>query len=339
MPEGPQPKVLPKKYLKTASLLIHPAIRPRRRLILRLLHVHLKSLPVPLILPVRHLIPHAVQKRPAPQIKPPNQHPAQVAQMADTITARPYCPKEFNCTHNRYKRPHRDCQRQWKKPDTPIGKQNRISNQNSEYRSGGAYCWRVCRPVPPQQRHYFHQDRQDSRAHSADIKIIEEPLFSPHQFQFPPEHPQHQHVDQKMPQPAVKENVGDRLPHPQAGYWAKRYKTEVIIDPDPRWNSPDQIGECLNEKYACADQYQKFYRRRNKSAPIKSHTRREGRAHICSVRRPQPPSQKDKSRTSLLCALCVKFFLSLLILIRCQLPLSPASSARNKTATLPAVRT
>src|SRR5258708_20443264 len=106
MPEGPQPKVLPKKYLKTASLLIHPAIRPRRRLILRLLHVHLKSLPVPLVLPIRHFIPHAVQKRPAPQINPPNQHPPQVTQSADTATARPSRPKESNRTHTPSKPPH-----------------------------------------------------------------------------------------------------------------------------------------------------------------------------------------------------------------------------------------
>src|SRR5258708_12953870 len=100
MPEGPQPKVLPKKYLKTASLLIHPAIRPRRRLILRLLHVHLKSLPVPLILPIRHFIPHAIQKQPAPQINPPNQHPPQVPQVTDTITAPPYTAKDFHSPHN-----------------------------------------------------------------------------------------------------------------------------------------------------------------------------------------------------------------------------------------------
>src|SRR6266436_6507405 len=275
-----------------------------------------------------------------------------MAQVADTITARPYCPKEFNRTHNRYKRPHWNCQRQWKKPDAAVGKQNRVSNQNSEYRSGGAYCWRVRRPVPPQQRHYFHQDRQDSRAHSADIKIIEEPLFSPHQFQFPPEHPQHQHVDQQMPQPPVKENVGDRLPHPQAGYWAKRYKTEVIIDPDPRRNSPDQIGECLNEKYARANQYQEFYRRRNKSAPIKSHTRRERRAHEISVRRRNLLSQKGVSRGqpgfrlppwhshSWLCAFpqpgASRSPVERRFLLLLPLTLNPISSSQNKTTTPPA---
>src|SRR6516164_3376076 len=89
----------------------------------------------------------------------------------------------------------------------------------------------VSRRLAPEKWNEFHNNRQEPGPHAAQKEIVEEALFAPHQLEFSPKHPQHQHVDEQMKQVAMQKYVGEWLPDAQPGNHAKRNQSELVVDP------------------------------------------------------------------------------------------------------------
>jgi len=66
--------------------------------------------------------------------------------------------------------------------------------------------------VAPKHGRHFDEDSDNSCTHSAQEEIIEKPLLAPNEFELTAKHPEHEHVDQQVPQPAVQKEIGDGLP-------------------------------------------------------------------------------------------------------------------------------
>src|SRR5215469_9309278 len=66
---------------------VHPVVVARGWLILAFAHINLEFLAVALISPIGDFVAHAEKERAAPQIKPADQHPAQVAYVRHAIAA------------------------------------------------------------------------------------------------------------------------------------------------------------------------------------------------------------------------------------------------------------
>ena len=124
-------------------------------------------------------------------------------------------------------------------------------------------------------------------------KVIRKTLLSPDQFQFTAKHPEHEHVDQQMPDAAMKEKIGDGLPDTQAGDWTKRNKTKLMVDPGCRVGGDEDRGEGLQQKNASTGQNNIFNGWSDEAAPIEANFRRaERRTHRVSVRRGEAARQK-----------------------------------------------
>ena len=117
-------------------------------------------------------------------------------------------------------------------------------------------------------------------------KEIQETPLPPHQLQVAPKHPQHQHVDQQMPQTAMQEDVTEGLPYAQAGNHTKGHQAEIMIDPCCGGRSEENFCQSLCQENARAGQYQDLDGWRNEPSPIEPDTRcTESRPHVKSVRR------------------------------------------------------
>src|SRR5271167_1686975 len=163
-------------------------------------YVNLESLAIPFILPVRDAVSHVVKERAAAQIKVRDQHPAQMAQMSNSIAARSQRHEKLDGAHDRHIRTHRDGHRQRNQPDLAIGKEDRVGHEYAENRAGSADRGDIRGRVSPELWDQFDDHLDQAGAHSTDDKKIQEAALAPNYFEIAAEHPEHQHVDQNVPE-------------------------------------------------------------------------------------------------------------------------------------------
>ena len=79
-----------------------------------LVNVHIESLAVALVLPVRNAVAHAVQKRSTPQINVADQHSAEVADVAHLVVSQSKRTEEGKRRHDGHDCPHAHRNGNWK---------------------------------------------------------------------------------------------------------------------------------------------------------------------------------------------------------------------------------
>src|SRR5208337_4097113 len=196
-----------------------------------LLHVNLETLAIALEPPISEFVAHAVEKRTAAEVQPADQHSAQVAEMRDSVPSGPQGAEKLDGGADRDERPHRNHDGKGEDPNAAVRKQNGIGDKDAENRAGCADRRDVARAVSPEHRKYFNQNGDHPGADSAEEKVIQEAVPAPDQFQFAPEHPQKQHIEEQVEKAAVEEYVGNGLPDAQPGDGSKGHESELMINP------------------------------------------------------------------------------------------------------------
>src|SRR5208282_748183 len=115
------------------------------------------------------------------------------------------------------------------KINTPVWKQNRAGNQDSENRAGGSDRRHVRKSMAKKSGHGFHRDVDQSRPYAGEKVIAQKFVSSPHHLQFAAEDPQHQHVhhDVQKKVDVVEEEIGERLPDPQTRQHSRGHEAEA----------------------------------------------------------------------------------------------------------------
>ncbi len=96
--------------------------------------------------------------------------------------------------------------------DRPMRKIAGVGEQDPVHRARGADGQRVVQLIRERERQERAQHRRQCRADAGDeIELHEEPA-APHPFQLHAEHPQREHVEKDVEDPAMQKHVGDGLP-------------------------------------------------------------------------------------------------------------------------------
>src|SRR5258708_5566769 len=99
--------------------------------------------------------------------------------MADIIAGGADGAEEFDCAHDGNEGAHGDCDGKREEPDLSIGEENGVGDEDAKNRAGSANGGDVHRAMAPKHGKYFDENGDDSGAHSAQKKIIEEAFFAP----------------------------------------------------------------------------------------------------------------------------------------------------------------
>src|SRR3977135_1762049 len=82
--------------------------------------------------------------------------------------------------------------------------------------------------MSPELRDQLHNHFDQARSNATGQEEVQESPFAPNHFQVAPKHPQHQHVDENVPNVAVKENVSKGLPNAQTRKHSARNQSEDL---------------------------------------------------------------------------------------------------------------
>ncbi len=211
--------------------LVDPVVGAGGRFFLVLVDVDVEALAIAFELPVGDGVANVVQERTTAEIEVPNEHPAEMTKVTDPVTARSEGHKEFDRTHRRNIRAHWDIYRQWKEPDTAIREENGVGDENSEDRAGCPNRWDIGWRLAKKNRNRLHEEFDQACADSTKEKIVQKTTFPPYEFQFAPEHPKPEHIDEEMSDPTVEKDVSERLPNSKPRNNSGRNQTKDLLDP------------------------------------------------------------------------------------------------------------
>ncbi len=196
-----------------------------------LLHVDLEALAIAAILPVCDFIPETIKKRAAAEVQPADKHAPQMAKVTDSVASRAQGEEEFDGCHGGNKRPHGNHDGEWEDPNTPVGKQDGVRDEDAINCTRSADGWNVTRQMSPNHWEHLDQNRNHPSTDSAEEKVIQEPVFAPDLFELTAKHPEKQHVDEQMEKATMKEDVCYGLPDAKSGKRSEGDETEMVINP------------------------------------------------------------------------------------------------------------
>src|SRR5579859_4141237 len=135
-----------------------------------------------------------------------------MADVAHIVSACAQRAKKLDRGHDSNVDAHRN--RHWKRNQQHalVREQYSRSNQHAVDRSGRSNCGsqRGSDPMRIQDRLHDHID--NARANTTKKIINVKALLAPRPLDAAPKHPQHEHVDQDVPDALMQEKIGERLP-------------------------------------------------------------------------------------------------------------------------------
>jgi len=259
-----------------------------------LLHVNLETLAITLELPIGNFVAHAVQKRVAAEVQPADQHAAQMAEMGDAVSSGSQGAEELDGSHGGDKRTHWDHDGKREDPNAPVGKQNGVGDEDAVNCAGCADGGDVTRPMSPEHGEHFHQNGDHPGADPAEKEVVQEAVPTPDHLQFAPEHPEKQHVEEKVEEAAVKEDVGYGLPDAQGGKRSEWDEAEMVINPKSGVAANQNSRQGLHKKNSGTGNNQILDGWSDEAAPVETDARcAERRTHGSSVKRGSAARQKE----------------------------------------------
>src|SRR5216684_2022068 len=269
-------------------MLVNPVVGAGGWFLLMFVDVDLEALASAFVLPVGDGVADVVKERTSAKIEVANKHAAEMADMGDIVPAGANGGEEFDGAHHRHVRAHRNCDWERNEPDAAVWKEHSVGHENAENSAGGANGRNQRRLSAEEHGDSFDDELDDPCARPADEEIIQKTALPPDELQIPAEHPEHQHVDEQMPQAAMQKNVGERLPNPRRDMvrYSLGDQRKPLEEPNCSGGRSEQPQESLHKENAGADQYEEFYAWGYEAAPIEVIApRAEGASHSPSLRR------------------------------------------------------
>lgn len=112
--------------------LVDPVVGPRGGLVLVFLHIHFEAFAIALIFPVGHFVADAKEEGTPAEVDPADEHPAEVAEVADAVPRSTKSSEEFDGRHDRNEGAHGNHDRQREEPNLAIGEEDGVGDENSE---------------------------------------------------------------------------------------------------------------------------------------------------------------------------------------------------------------
>ena len=140
--------------------------------------------------------------------------------------------------------------------------------------------------MAPEHGNSLHDDVDDSRPYTCQKVVPQKTISSPHELEFAPEHPEHQHIHENVPDVVyvVEEEIGERLPDTQARHDPRGNKAKPEQETLVGQGAGKVVQESLGEEDCEIRDQQNLDTRSDvkvEADPIALHARPGG--HICSV--------------------------------------------------------
>src|SRR6266850_6934514 len=209
-------------------LSVDPIVRPGRRLFLVLVDVDLKALAIALVLPVRDGVADVVEEGTPAKIDPADEHAGKMADVADVIASKPEGSEKFEDDHHDDVGTHGHFDGNRKHDDLAVREHDGACQKYSKNRAGGANRRYVRGRTSPKNRNGIHDDVDETCADPGEEVILEKASASPDQLQFAPEHVQHEHVREDVPdgRTIVEKQIRKRLPEAQTVCDGRRHQSK-----------------------------------------------------------------------------------------------------------------
>ena len=180
-----------------------------------LVDVNLEALAIAFVLPVSDAVADVVEERTAAEIKPANEHAAEMADVTDIVSGRTeekwY--EKLQTSQEQHKRAHGHAHGQKHNADLAVGEQNGAGGENAEDCAGSADRRDVRSFVAEEYGDGLDKNFDEPRTHAGQKVIANEASPAPNEFQFAAKHPEHEHVEQHMQEivGVVQKEVGEGL--------------------------------------------------------------------------------------------------------------------------------
>ena len=193
-----------------------------------LVDINLEALAIALVLPVGNRVANVVKEGTPAKIDPADEHTAKMADMADVIATKSKGSEKFEDDHHDDVGTHAHFDGNRKHDDLAVREHYSACQKDSKNCAGGADRRYVGGRTSPKNRHGIHDDVDETRADSGEEEILEKTSASPDQLQFAPEHVQHEHVREDVPdgRAVVQKEIRKRLPEAQAVRDGGRHQTK-----------------------------------------------------------------------------------------------------------------
>src|SRR5262249_18532033 len=157
-----------------------------------------------------------------------------------------------------------------KKIGAAIGKENRTGDQDAKNRARGADGGDVVGRFAPQHRDGTHDNVEYAGADSGQKVVAQEAVAAPDQFELAPKRPQHEHVDQDVPDAVdvVQEQIGEGLPDAQSRNHAARHQPEPKIKAVLRLRPVQVVDKNLQEKNRAVGDQKQLHAGRDEELPV-----------------------------------------------------------------------
>jgi hypothetical protein len=235
------------KYLD----LVYPAVGAGRWFAFVFVDVHVEFFAIALVFPVGNLVAKAEEIRIAAEVEIADEHPAKMAEVADFVVAEAEGAEERQRRHNGDDRAKTQGDWDRKEIDPAIREQDRAGNHDSEDRAGSPNGGNVVGRFTPESGNGANDDVENACANASQKIVAKKTVPSPNKFEFAAKHPQHQHVDQDVPNvvDAVKEKIGKRLPNAETRNDTAGNQAEPHFELVFRKNAAEIVDEELKKKY------------------------------------------------------------------------------------------
>src|SRR5579875_691723 len=155
-------------------------------------------------LPIGVTIAISVEIGAAAEIEIADEHPAEMADVADVVRAHAQCAEKFDDAHDEDKDPHGNGHGKRNQQDALMREKQSGGEENSENRAGSADGGNERGARGVWVHNYFDDYVDQARADTADEIINIKAFGAPGAFDVAAEHPEHEHVDEQVPDAVVQ---------------------------------------------------------------------------------------------------------------------------------------
>jgi hypothetical protein len=212
--------------------------------------VDVKFFAIPLIFPVGDFVAETEEVGIAAKVEIADEHAAEMTKVADLVITEAESAEKCQRGHNRDNGAKAQGNRNGKEKNAAVGEQNRAGDHDSEDGAGGSDGGNVVGRLAPECWNGANDYVQNARANASQKVVAKKTVSSPDEFELAAKHPQHEHIDQDVPDviDAVQEEICKRLPDAETRNYAARNQPEPHFKLMFGKNAAKIMDEQLQEK-------------------------------------------------------------------------------------------
>ncbi len=176
--------------------------------------VDVKFFAIALVFPVGDFVAEAEEVGIAAEVEIADKHAAEMTEVADFVVTEAERAEKGQRGHDGDNRAKAQGNRNGKEKNAAIREQNRAGDHDSEDGAGSSDGGNVVGRFTPEGRNGANDDVENARANACQKVVAKKTVPPPDKFEFAAKHPQHEHIDEDVPDvvDAMQEQISERLP-------------------------------------------------------------------------------------------------------------------------------